>query len=622
MRFHKNKIYLRFIIYFLIFGFIVSVLTSIINYNVRFNNIANEIIENADHEVTAKKQLLKNYIHEIDNNIQAIIANKIFENYLASPTAKNRQIAENFFLGVARAHEHFFQVRYLDKDGYEDLRVEKEQNTVEPFSIEQDKLQDKSNRYYFKEAAVLQANQTYLSKLDLNIEHGKIETPLRPTLRISKPVYRNNVFSGIIIINVDMRYILNLLKQSPLFNIYIVDKDGYFLIHRKEGYSWSRYTGENRLLHKDFPNVVNKILSHDDFHSADINSFNLGDVLSNNEVLKLILQTKPEYMENLEVSNYRFAVFIALLIIAISVPTGLILAIQPTQLQEKLNKTIADNLKYIDIIDKYVITSSTNINGIITNVSTAMCNISGYGKNELIGQPHSLIKSGQMTEDVYKELWGKITKGKVWIGEMQNRKRNGEHFWLKATILPLYNENGVISGFTSVAENVTDKKVIEKISEEDKLTKVYNRVKLDAALEVESERAMRYEAPLSLVLIDVDYFKSTNDTFGHQAGDSVLVELAEILKTNVRRTDILGRWGGEEFMIICTHTDINGAIEMSEHLRNVIEKYPFKIVGCKTVSLGVTGFKAGDTTESFIKRADTALYNAKKNGRNRVEAES
>lgn len=249
-----------------------------------------------------------------------------------------------------------------------------------------------------------------------------------------------------------------------------------------------------------------------------------------------------------------------------------------------------------------------------------MCYVSGYAKSELIGSPHSIIKSGSMDDEIYKELWNNITNGKIWVGEMHNKKKNGENFWLKATILPLYDdENSQIIGFTSVAENITDKKVIEKISEEDKLTKIYNRVKLDKTLDIEIERTMRYETPLSLVLIDIDYFKKINDTLGHQIGDFVLVELANILKENIRKTDILGRWGGEEFMIICTHTDINGALEMSEHLRSVIETYDFKTAGSQTASFGVTCFKQGDTTESLIKRADISLYNAKESGRNRVE---
>lgn len=329
MKIHGNKIYLRFIIYFLIFGIIVSITTSLINYNVRFNNIQNEIIDNATHEAKIKKLLIKNYIHEIDNHIQAITTNRLFKNYLNSPTQANREIAESFFLGVTRSNENFFQIRYLDKNGHENICIEKERNYVEPLIIAEENLQDKSNRYYFKNTALLQPNQTFVSKLDPNVERGEIEKPIRPTLRVSKAIYRDNSFDGIVIINIDMTYLLDLLGQSQFFNIYIVDKEGYFLLHADDQYSWSRYTSGSRLLHKDFPRFADSILSPNDFHSGDMNSFNISDVLPNDEYLKLLLQTKPEYKEDLEVSNYRLAVFIALLIIAISIPTGLILAFSP-----------------------------------------------------------------------------------------------------------------------------------------------------------------------------------------------------------------------------------------------------------------------------------------------------
>lgn len=137
-------------------------------------------------------------------------------------------------------------------------------------------------------------------------------------------------------------------------------------------------------------------------------------------------------------------------------------------------------------------------------------------------------------------------------------------------------------------------------------------------LEDEINRVQRYQTALSLIILDIDYFKSVNDTFGHQVGDSVLIEMSNILQENLRNTDLLGRWGGEEFLIICPHTDINGTKELAEHLRLKIEKYDFKVIGHKTSSFGVTSFKAGDTIESLLKRADDNLYKAKENGRNQV----
>ena len=121
------------------------------------------------------------------------------------------------------------------------------------------------------------------------------------------------------------------------------------------------------------------------------------------------------------------------------------------------------------------------------------------------------------------------------------------------------------------------------------------------------------------MIIDVDYFKKVNDTYGHQVGDTTLIEVANILKTNIRESDTVGRWGGEEFVIICPHTNLEGIKIVANIIRGKIEKHQFPVVGNKTASFGITIYQDNDNLETIISRADEALYNAKNNGRNRVE---
>ena len=152
----------------------------------------------------------------------------------------------------------------------------------------------------------------------------------------------------------------------------------------------------------------------------------------------------------------------------------------------------------------------------------------------------------------------------------------------------------------------------------DRLTGLYNRYKLDSVLSDEINRAKRYNSIFGIILIDIDYFKSVNDIFGHQIGDTVLVEISDILKENTRSTDTVGRWGGEEFLIIVPHTDEIKIKNIAENLRTTIESHVFKIVGKKTASFGVTIFRNKESIESMINRADEALYKVKKSGRNQV----
>ncbi|QJB57252.1 GGDEF domain-containing protein [Pseudodesulfovibrio sp. zrk46] len=161
-------------------------------------------------------------------------------------------------------------------------------------------------------------------------------------------------------------------------------------------------------------------------------------------------------------------------------------------------------------------------------------------------------------------------------------------------------------------------KKLEQISSTDPLTGLANRLRLDEAMKAEKKRAKQQAKPLSIIMTDIDHFKSVNDTYGHTTGDRVLKRIASILANSVRREDIPGRWGGEEFLIIMRNTDIMGATQMAEGLRRQIEAQEFPKVGQKTASFGVAQLKDDDTLITFVNRADAALYKAKETGRNKV----
>ena len=153
----------------------------------------------------------------------------------------------------------------------------------------------------------------------------------------------------------------------------------------------------------------------------------------------------------------------------------------------------------------------------------------------------------------------------------------------------------------------------------DSLTGAYNRNMLNVALPREIERARRYGTPLAMILLDIDFFKHVNDKYGHQMGDRTLVWVTERIATQLRDSDVLFRWGGEEFMVLAPSIDLAGAGQVAERMRREIEQVPFEFVGRITCSFGCSEFRPDDTRDGFIQRADRALYLAKTNGRNRVE---
>lgn len=275
--------------------------------------------------------------------------------------------------------------------------------------------------------------------------------------------------------------------------------------------------------------------------------------------------------------------------------------------------------RYLDIIDKYVITSSTDIDGVITDVSEAFCKVSGYTKGELLGNRHDILRHPDTDNSLYEELWETITKGKIWQGEIKNLKKDGSYYWVDAIISPIFGKNGKLEGYSSIRQNITDKKRAQKLSITDSLTNIYNRIHLEESFKEELNRAKRYKTNFSIIMLDIDHFKDVNDNYGHDVGDEVLIDTVNILRQNIRATDILGRWGGEEFLIILPQTDILEAQQLAEKLRVAISNHNFSKIGKKTCSFGVSEFKDDDeTSKNIVKRADNALYEAKNLGRNCV----
>lgn len=161
---------------------------------------------------------------------------------------------------------------------------------------------------------------------------------------------------------------------------------------------------------------------------------------------------------------------------------------------------------------------------------------------------------------------------------------------------------------------------LEQLAHFDPLTKVWNRYRIEEAINAELVAANRYAATFALLLFDVDNFKQINDAYGHSVGDDVLIALARLVESSLRGCDHLGRWGGEEFIVLATHSDIDAALGLAERLRSLVAELRHEgLEQIITVSIGVAVWQAGDSCKTIISRADDAMYRAKRGGRNRVE---
>jgi len=295
-------------------------------------------------------------------------------------------------------------------------------------------------------------------------------------------------------------------------------------------------------------------------------------------------------------------------------------------IEEALRRSENQYKKMIDAVTAYTYTVELSEGrAISTSHSIGCIPITGYKPEDYESNPylwHSMIypDDKMIVENSIKE----ILKGCA-VPPIEHRiiRQNGSLVWIRNTIVPYYDEKGMLIKYDGLIEDITERKQLEnkfeRLATIDELTQVFNRTKFQEVIKIELERAKRYNHPLSMLMFDIDHFKAINDTYGHSVGDYVLQTLAQIAKENLREIDYLVRWGGEEFIIIAPETDLGRAKALAERIRTAIENYRFDQAGKITISFGVTEFKENDIEDSFIRRADDAMYRAKEKGRNRVE---
>ncbi|MCU7795604.1 MAG: GGDEF domain-containing protein, partial [Candidatus Thiodiazotropha sp. (ex Myrtea spinifera)] len=198
----------------------------------------------------------------------------------------------------------------------------------------------------------------------------------------------------------------------------------------------------------------------------------------------------------------------------------------------------------------------------------------------------------------------------------------GKMLFVDVRATPLFDETGkrivqVVESHRDVTEAVELEKQLQHMATTDRLTQVFNRLKFDEELKNQIEWAQSTKNSLGLIMFDLDHFKAVNDNFGHDIGDEVLKSTVELVMRHIRKSDTLARWGGEEFMIITPLTDAFELKTIAESLREQIEQLAHKTAGTITASFGGSVLKPRDTFSTLVKRVDAALYQSKKDGRNR-----
>jgi len=267
----------------------------------------------------------------------------------------------------------------------------------------------------------------------------------------------------------------------------------------------------------------------------------------------------------------------------------------------------------------------------ITYINPAVERMRGFTPEEAMRQSPEEIQppeSAAIGADYYQRLFASIEAGTeppIFRGEQQYYRRDGSIMTGELQVIPHVDGTGKVVELIGVTRDISDRKAAEaalhNLAVTDTLTGVWNR-RQGTDLIAADLSARRPGQALSLLMLDIDHFKSINDTFGHQAGDHVLIEVASRVRRSLRGNDVVARWGGEEFVVMLRDCALPDALRLAEGIRSTIAEVPFGTLGSLTVSIGAAEIRANENLASWLGRADQALYRAKRAGRNEVVADA
>jgi len=264
---------------------------------------------------------------------------------------------------------------------------------------------------------------------------------------------------------------------------------------------------------------------------------------------------------------------------------------------------------------------------IIVYVNPAFTALTGYETDEAVGQSTRLLHGPNTDSQTVAAVRAAMEAQRPIRVELLNYSCDGEEFWIDTNIVPLRDDHGRVTHFATIGRDLTATKQLQHelqlMASTDPLTGLLNRRRILEQADSEFLRSKRYQHELAAVMLDIDHFKAINDTHGHFIGDQVLIAMSRATENLLRDTDTLGRWGGEEFVILMPETPLAGATILAERLREALERLVVDTAAGTlhfTISAGVAvrgGCDAGIT--DILQRADSALYAAKQQGRNRIQ---
>ncbi len=590
------------------------------------------------------------------------------------------------FKAYLETHPDYFQLRFLDtrNNGFEMVRVEQSKGRI--FAVDEDKLQFKAHRDYYKEAVKKADGQIYFSAINLNQEFGQIEEPHKPTIRAAIPLYQDEKLHGVLIINVNTRLFLDKNIRDALhhknqlhINTYVANPEGFWLLHPDNSHTFAFDLGNKYRIQNEFPELLDQVNTN----SSDYRLSKLSDgrhamltrifVNNANEIRfyyllfiipKDILQSETQkvYMELvitvlltmallliplMYLINRSFKPINQLVNVATEIAGGFYSGALPAahdkesatltlafknlreqvhqrerQLQEseKRNNIILENIPLgILLVDAH---------GKIRQINTQLEKMFGYFNNDLLDESlEVLIPEHQRESHKYKrnEFFNSHEERKMDDGRyFEARRRDGTMFPVNISLASVIfdQKEHVLATIIDISGKIDTEKRLWREANYDSLTDLPNRKLFYELLAQEQKIANRHKKTIWLMFLDLDGFKEINDTYGHDKGDILLIEVARRLKKTIRESDILARLGGDEFVILLTGIDNVADTELVAN--SIIDSIAHKYIldeseAFVSASIGIASYpNDADNTNDLMRFADQAMYQAKADGKNRL----
>ncbi|SHO58176.1 sensor domain-containing diguanylate cyclase [Vibrio quintilis] len=602
----RKSVYRRFILYFMMFGMcIITLFLYLISQSEK------PILENSIRDAVVFQQkhifsVLQRFSFSATHVVNTLVNSHEINNYLADRKETNLLPVNNLMKNIISIDPSFYRAELLDQDNQVLLSLYRREQ-----SLQNDHSLKGTHREYIPRLSSKMSHHIWFSEIISS--HSLFSgSNFFHMLYASYPLYTNQQYSGSVVFYFDIDTLLNFLTGDDSLDIYITDQKGKILFSSDQMDSISQ--GEAKFFQSTFG--ISDIRSEQQLKLKGFSFMPLGTLYSG-QGLMLFCRASSEFLR--EKSDWYNAVVVEIFVIVIifSFCFGIIIAIGPSRTVDKLKTVSKEKNTYMRLLDQYVPVFETDRYGVITRCNQAFCLLSQYSESELTGKLSTVLNFNKSDSSI-AHIKSVLEAGLPWQGEVHYISKRGKEFWLFSTVIPIYGERRELQGYMSISTDKTDKKQLEVMVEIDSLTEIHNRAKLNKCLSQEYERMKRYGTTCSVIMIDVDFFKQVNDNYGHFIGDKVLYQLAIVLNQSTRMVDDVGRWGGEEFMIVCPETALNDAVVLAEKIRMKVATHHFPDAGRLTVSLGVEEMNPEQSLQSILEKADYYLYEAKNNGRNCV----